>query len=80
MCRSQVAKEFHHLQLSSKVYGHLISDVNITHGGKKMKSAPNGIMIPIVFKGGLLYTKHYYPTDAQMRNVKQEEITTSPEK
>ena len=43
-----------------------------------MITTPTGIMIPIVFKGGLTYTDHYYPTDKQMRDIRQEEIMTSP--
>ena len=43
-----------------------------------MISTPNGIMIAIIFKGGLPYTKHYYPTNAQMRDITREEIMTLP--
>ena len=43
-----------------------------------MITTPNGIMIPIVFKGGLPYIEHYYPTDSQMRDITREKIITSP--
>ena len=43
-----------------------------------MITTPNGIMIPIVFKGGLLYFEHYYPTGKKIRNITQEETMTSP--
>ena len=55
-------------------HGYLVSDVNIAHGGKQTITTPNGI----IFKGGLPYIERYYPTDTQMRDVKQEEIMTSP--
>ena len=35
-------------------------------------------MIPIIYKGGLPYIQHYYPTDKQMREITREEIMTSP--
>ena len=38
-----------------KFFGHLISDINIDHGGKAMIQTANGILIPIVFKSGLQY-------------------------
>ena len=43
-----------------------------------MITTTNGIMIPIIFKGGLPCNEHYYPTDAQMIDITREEITTSP--
>ena len=43
-----------------------------------MITTPNGIMIPIIFKGGLPYIEQHYHTDAQIRDIKQEEIMTSP--
>ena len=43
-----------------------------------MMSTPNGTMISIVYKGGLPYIQHYYPTDKQMREITREEIMTSP--
>ena len=42
-----------------------------------MITTPNGIMIPIVFKSGLPYIEHYYPTDAQIRDITREETITS---
>ena len=44
-----------------------------------MTTSPDGIMIPIIFKGSLPYIKYYYPTDKQMRDITHKEITTSPE-
>ena len=43
-----------------------------------MISTPNGTLIPIIYKGGLPYIQHFYPTDKQMREITREEITTSP--
>ena len=43
-----------------------------------MISTSNGTMIPIIYKGGLPYIQHYYPTDKQMREITREEIMTSP--
>ena len=59
-------------------HGILVNDVNIAHEGKQMISTPNGTMIPIIYKGGLPYIQHYYPTDKQMRVIMREEIKTSP--
>ena len=59
-------------------HGTLVNGVNIAHGGKQMISTPNGTMIPIIYKGGLPYIQHYYPTDKQMREITREEIMTSP--
>ena len=43
-----------------------------------MISTPNGTMVPIIYKDGLPYIQHYYPTDKQMREITREEIMTSP--
>ena len=43
-----------------------------------MISTPNGTLIPIIYKGGLPYIQHFYPTDKQMREITREEIMTSP--
>ena len=43
-----------------------------------MISTPNGTLITIVYKGGLPYIQHFYPTDKQMREITREEIMTSP--
>ena len=43
-----------------------------------MITTSNSTTIPIVFKGGLPYLEHYYPTDKQMREIIREEIMTSP--
>ena len=43
-----------------------------------MLTTPNGITIPIDFKGELPYIEHYYPTNAQMRDITWEEIMISP--
>ena len=62
-------------------FGHLISDVNIGYGGKTTMLTSKWFMIPNVLKGGLPCIEYYYPTDDQMRrDVKLEEITTSPSK
>ena len=60
-----------------RLHSILVNDVNIAHGGKQMISTPNGTLIPIVYKGGLPYIQHYYPTDKQMREIIREEIMTS---
>ena len=44
-------------------HGILVNDVHIAHGGKQMVTTPNGTNIPIIYKGGLPYFEHYYPTD-----------------
>ena len=46
-------------------YGILVNDVNVAHGEKQMISTPNGTMIPIIYKGGLPYLEHYFPTDKE---------------
>ena len=56
----------------------LASDVISAHGRKQMITTPNGIMMPTVFKGGLPYLEHGYPTDKQMRDITREETMTSP--
>ena len=61
-----------------RLHGILGSDVNSAHGGKQMITTQNRILIPIVFKSGLPYLEHYYPTDKQMREITREEIMTSP--
>ena len=45
---------------------------------KTNNTTPNGIMLPIIFKVVLPYVEHHYPTDAQMRDIKQEQIKISP--
>lgn len=60
--------------------GHFISDVNISHKSKATVTTANDIMIQIIFKGRLPYIGHYCPRDAHMRDIKQEEIMTSPGK
>ena len=50
----------------------------MAHGGKQLITTPNGTNIPIIYKGGLPYIQHYYPTDQQMREITREGITTSP--
>ena len=59
-------------------HGILVNDVHIAHGGKIMITTPNGICIPIVYKGGLPYFEHYYLTDKQMKEITREEIMTTP--
>ena len=49
----------------------------MAHGGKQIITTPNGTNIPIVYKDGLPYIQHYYPTDKQMREITREEIMTS---
>ena len=34
-------------------------------------------MIQIIYKGGLPYIQHYYPTGKQMREITREEIMAS---
>ena len=43
-----------------------------------MISTPNGTLIPIIYKGGLPYIQHYYPTDKQIQKITRDEIMTSP--
>ena len=59
-------------------HGILVNDVHMAHGGKQLITTPNGTNIPIIYKGGLPYIQHYYPTDQQMQEVTREEIMTSP--
>ena len=44
-------------------HGILVNNVHIAHGRKQIITTPNGTNIPIVYKGGLPYIQHYYPTD-----------------
>ena len=44
-------------------HGILVNDVHIAHGGKQTITTPNGTTIPILYKGGLPYFEHFYPTD-----------------
>ena len=50
----------------------------MAHGGRKLITTPKGTNIPIIYKEGLPYIQHYYPTDQLMREVTCEEIMTSP--
>ena len=59
-------------------HGILVNDVHMAHGGKQLIKTPDGTNIPIIYKGGLPYIQHYYPTDQQMREITREEIMTSP--
>ena len=61
-----------------RAHGNLVSDVNKQLGGKQKILTPSGYMIPIVYKAGLPYIQHAYPTDEQMEPVTQHEIMTSP--
>ena len=61
-----------------RVHGNIVSDVNKQLGGQQMILTPNGYMIPIVYKAGLPYIQHAYPTNEQMESVTQHEIMTSP--
>ena len=58
-------------------HGNLVSDVNKQLGGQQMILTPNGSMVHIVYKAGLLYIQYAYPTNEQIKSVTQH-LMTSP--
>ena len=38
---------------------------------------PNGVQLPLIIKNGLMYLKHYHPTERQMAEIDREEFMTA---
>ena len=57
--------------------GCLVNDVAKQYGETQMIMTPNGVRLPLVIKNGLMYLKHYYPTERQMAEITREEFMTA---